>query len=554
MKMKYKLLLLMIALCLPFLLLGSLFLFRNSVTTFITVTVAFYALTYALLYFFYVRRIERLNKDLSDVQLGSYEILRINVVNQDELSEIASRINVLLETLKLSRQQLYLLSDKSEADISSLSKKIIHQDSHIKLPDSAFFNEALNKTLSYVKRHHTTAAVLIINVDMKNIMDNQAHLDAGVINEIAKKFTSVLRKEDLLAKLDGHEFVVLLEAIEKPKFASAVAEKLLQVLEPGICVNDKTLLFKTSVGVCVCPHDAITLEEAIEKTYTALYRVKSMDGNHYQFYTKALDEEAHEYIRIKGALHEAIQNNELVLYYQPKVNLKKGSVEGAEVLIRWLHPTLGLLAPDKFLDIAEDSNCILAIGDWALREACKMNVFWQSEGYEHITVALNLSIKQFFNPELLKTLTSVLQETKLNPSYLELEVSEATIMSDLKETAAIMKNIAALGVQISIDHFGKGYTSMSHLKHLPINTIKIDRSFVDGVPLNPNDSAITSAIIALAHYLGIFALAEGVENAEQLQFLSQQHCDIVQGYFLSYPLPAADVVDHFKKISDRALS
>lgn len=424
----------------------------------------------------------------------------------------------------------------------------------IKLPDRALFNEALNKTISHVKRHHTLAAILIIHVDPKNDLNEKKNIDAIVINEIAKRFSNVLRNEDLLAKLEGNEFIVLLEDIQKPKFASAVAEKLLQAIVSGVDINYQELLFKTSIGICICPDDAVTLEETIEKAYTALYRAKAMVGSYYQFYTNELDIEAHEYVTMKNALQSAIQNNELVLYYQPKLDIKKGSVIGVEVLVRWLHPTLGLLSPEKFLDVAEDSGCIIAIGHWALREACKINMYWQNEGYEHLTVALNVSTKQFFDPKLLQTLTSVLEETKLNPTYVELEVDEETIMSDLEKTAVIMKNVADLGIQISIDHFGKGHTSMSHLKHLPINTIKIDRGFINGASLKPNDSAITTAIIALAHHLGMFALAEGVENAEQLEFLTEQHCDRVQGYFLSYPLPAEDVVQHFKKISDRALS
>lgn len=540
--------------------------FQNSIMVFVLITIGFYFLTALLLYRFFVKRVERLNKDLAHAQSGASVTVKVNAVSHDELSEIASKINVLLETIKLSHQQLSYLTEKPQANtelpVISLSKKFDlinfddHQDDSIKLDDRVHFNEALSKTISYVKRHNKLAAIFIIDIDlMSDAMMAKTTLDDAVILEVAKKFSNVLRNEDMLAKLDGSEFVVLLNDIGKPKFASAVAEKLLQAIGSGVYVDYKELILKASIGICICPIDAVTLEEAIEKTYTSLYRAKSIvGGNHFQFYTKELDTEAHEYTKMKGALQMAIQNNELVLHYQPKLNIKNGSVAGVEALVRWFHPTLGLLSPDKFIDVAEDSGSIIAIGDWALRAACKINKYWQNEGYEHLTVALNLSSKQFFHPNFLTTLTTVLSETKLNANYLELEINEETIMSDLEKSTKIMKNIAELGVQISIDHFGVGYTSISHLKHLPINTIKIDREFINGVPLNPNDSAITSAIIVLAHYLGISALAEGVENSEQLQFLTQQQCDMVQGYFLSYPLPVETVVHHFKKISDRALS
>lgn len=522
---------------------------------FVCMTVGFYFFTTLLLYLFFVKRVEQLNKDLADVQSGTFATLTTKRISHDEFLEIISRINMLLDTIKLSRQQLNFLTEKSDKNtqLSVIASK--HYDSGVKIQDRVYFNEALSKTISYIKRHHKLAVVLIIDIDIiSDAMIANTSLDDAIIIEVAKKFSNVLRNEDVFAKLDGNEFAILLNDVEKPKFASSVAEKLLNVIIAGVEVNNKDVLLKASMGICIPPIDAVTLEEAIEKTYTALYRAKSMAGSHYQFYTKEMDAEAHEFAKMKGALQKAIKNNELVLHYQPKLNIKKGCVAGVEVLVRWLHPTLGLLSPDKFIDVAEDSGAIIAMSHWVLREACKINKYWQNEGYEHLTIALNISKKQFFHPDFLATLITILNETKLNPNYLELEINEETIMGDLEKATNIMKDVSALGVQIAIDHFGIGYTSISHLKRLPVNTIKIDREFVKGIPFNPNDSAITSAMIAMAHFLGIYTLAEGVENSEQLQFLTEQQCDMVQGYYLSYPLPVESVVQHFKKISDRALS
>lgn len=563
MKIRYQLLLCMIFLCLSFLTIEFL-IFQKSFLIFVCITIGFYFFTTLLLYMFFVKRIEKLNKDLVDVQSNTSAILKTNKKSKDDFSEIITQINMLLDTIKLSRQQLNFLTETSEENVplSMVNSKkfaLTHlnesQHSGIKIHDRVYFNETLSKTISYIKRHNKLAVVLIIDIDItSDAMIANASLDEAIIIEVAKKFSKVLRNEDIFAKLDGNEFAILLNDVEKPKFASSVAEKLLQVITAGVEVDNKDVLLKASMGICIPPMDAMTLEEAIEKTYTALYRAKSMVGSHYQFYTKEIDAEAHEFAKMKGALQKAIKNNELVLHYQPKLNIKKGCVAGVEVLVRWLHPTLGLLSPDKFIDVAEDSGSIIAMSNWVLREACKINKYWQNEGYEHLTMALNVSKKQFFHPDFLVTLTAILSETKLNPNYLELEINEETIMEDLEKATNIMKQVSALGVQIAIDHFGTGYTSISHLKHLPVNTIKIDREFIKGVPFNPNDSAITSAMIAMAHYLGIYTLAEGVENSEQLQFLTEQQCDMVQGYYLSYPLPVDTVVQQFKKISDRALS
>lgn len=552
MKIRHKFLTIIVMLCFSIMVLGSLAFLYHSLIAFLLMTVGICIATFVLMHTFFVKRVEGLNSDLLDVHAGSSKTQKVKVESHDELSEIASRVNVLLETVKLSRQQLFLLSEKSHNYLDTpLAKKSSFTSSENKLLDSIQFNETLNKAISYAKRHHKIIAILAIDLEfLNNPTVYKKEITSGMHDEIAKQFTNVLRNEDVLAKLDGNGFIILLHDIGKPKFASAVAEKLLNV----VSAESPKWMLRASIGICICPDDTNTLEDAIEKTYAALHKAKVMPGNNYQFHALQLDEEAREYIHIKSDLQKALEDNELVLYYQPKLNIKRGCIVGLEALIRWEHPTLGILTPEKFLEVAEDSGYIIPLGEWALREACKVSVYWQKEGYEHITIGINLSIRQFYDPGLLKKLTSILNETGLNPNYLELEIYEETMMRDLQKTAEIMKNLVALGVQICIDHFGKGYTSISHLKNLPINTIKIDRSFIKGIPFNPNDSAITSAIIALAHYLGMYVLAEGVENAEQLQFLSQQNCDLVQGYFLSYPLPAETIIHHLKKISDRAVS
>lgn len=266
-----------------------------------------------------------------------------------------------------------------------------------------------------------------------------------------------------------------------------------------------------------------------------------------------MDVEAREYIQLESALRKAIHNNELALYYQPKLHLKKGSVIGMEALIRWEHPVLGIIDPVRFIPIAEETGYIMQIGEWALYEACKMNKYWQDEGYEHLTISVNLSPKQFHHPHIADVIAKILTQTKLNPRYLEIEINEKTIMENSGASGKQLANIKATGVVISIDHFGTGYTSISHLKQFPISILKIDQSFIKGIPNIPNDLAITNAFISLAHNLGLAVVAEGVETAEQVQYLSNQSCDIVQGYFLSHPLPASKIVLQLKKLQDEVL-
>lgn len=448
--------------------------------------------------------------------------------------------NKALEELKRTKEDLAWLA---------------YYDELTSLPNRVFFNQILHKAINHAKRHQKILAILFINLDgFKEISNRFGQTIADlVLKEISTRLSSSLRDEDLLARLEGDEFIVLLNDINKPKFASAVAEKILKNCSQPIKVDTHEVSVTASIGISVFPNDANSLEDLVKNADTALFQSKHAGGNTYQFHAQELDIEAREYIKLKTHLLNAIQNNEFSLYYQPKLHLKKGSITGIEALIRWVHPELGIVNPATFIPVAEEAGLIAQIGEWALREACKMNKHWQEEGYEHMTVAVNLSHKQFHDAKLPQTITNVLNETGLSPQYLELEMTEETVMDHIETAAAVLEKLKSTGVQISLDHFGIGYTSISHLKLFPVNVLKIDQSFIKGIPNNPNDVAITNAFIQLAHNLGFEVIAEGVETAEQVQYLSNQGCDMVQGYFLSHPLPAQKIELQFKKLSDRVL-
>ncbi|MEO8402787.1 MAG: EAL domain-containing protein [Gammaproteobacteria bacterium] len=556
---------------------------RDSFISMSVLTIFIFATLVFLTYAFIINRIEKLNKQLDNItsatQTSKKEIV---IEGSDEFSHISNKINLFLDNQRSSinlldkkidglekevedaKQELlnanielkqkiaeHSTVDKSFTDHRENITKIQRHDILTELPNRILFNEALNKTISHAKRHNKIAAVLIINLDAFRDINTAMGRATGdfVLKRISKRFTKALRAEDMLARLEGDEFIVLLNDIEQAKFASVVAEKLLAACSKPI----KEFFVTASIGISIYPNDGESLEDLLNNADMALYKAKSSGGNSYQFYTEQMHIEASEYLQLGAALREAIENEELTLYFQPKLHIKTGTIIGAEALIRWIHPELGIITPAKFIPVAEETGLIMQLGEWALRKACKTNKTWQDEGYEHLTVAVNISPKQFYHPEIATIITNVLNESGLNPQYLELEINEATVMDDIDKAMAALDRIKATGVQISIDHFGTGYTSISHLKRFPVSAVKIDQSFIKGVPNNPNDTAITNAFIALAHNLGIEVVAEGVETSEQMQYLSIQNCDVIQGYFISHPLPAQKIVQQFKKLMDRVL-
>jgi diguanylate cyclase (GGDEF)-like protein len=419
------------------------------------------------------------------------------------------------------------------------------------LPNKTYFNETLLKMISHVKRYNKILAVLLLEITPVNI--TTSCLSEITSKKISQQLIELLRTEDILAKFEGFQFGILLYDIEKAKFASTVASKILHAFSQPIKTDDGEISLNSTIGICVYPIEAASFEDLLNYAQVALGKAKNAGINTYRFYSQAMDAEAAEYLHLAKSLRKAIENHQLTLYYQPKLHLKTGTINRIEALVRWVHPEIGIIHPEKFLPVAEETGLIHPIGEWAIREACQINKHWQDEGYEHIPVAINLSPKQFYHRDIAATISSILQETGLSPNYLELEITETAVMGDTEKATRIFSEIKKTGVQISIDHFGAGYFSITQLKQFPLTLLKIDQSFIKGVPNNPNDCAITAAIIALAHNLGFEVVAEGVEAAEQVQFLASQGCDMVQGYFPGRPLPAEQMAAQFKKLAEGVL-
>lgn len=408
-------------------------------------------------------------------------------------------------------------------------------------PSRLLFNEDLNRALIQAKRHDKLLALLFIELDDFQKIKDALGIEQtqALLEKLSQNFTAEIRAGDSLVHLEEDTFALLLAGLEQPKLAATVAKKILNV--------SHTFQLTVSIAICLFPEDGQTLEELEKRATATLCQAKNQGGNQYQFALPQRTTEAQDYLELQAALRQALRENEFILYYQPKLDLKTGSLAGLEALIRWNHPTLGLIDPLQFIPSAEETDLILEIGEWALREACHTNKTWQNEGYQPLIVAVNLSPKQFYNPELNTTIKQVLLESGLDPCYLELELTEMTVLDDIPKVTRILYQLHRLGLTVALDDFGTGHTSISYLKNFPLNTVKIDQSFIKSLPENASNAAITTAIITLAHHLGIQVVAEGVETLEQLNFLKKLHCDQVQGYFISPPLPASKIVVQMKK-------
>jgi diguanylate cyclase (GGDEF)-like protein len=380
---------------------------------------------------------------------------------------------------------------------------------------------------------------LFLDADrFKTINDTLGH-DAGddLLKQIATRLTACLRAGDTVSRLAGDEFAVVLPSVENAIDTRHLAQRLLDCFVEPFRLKEQRIYITASIGVTLYPGDATTVEGLLKNADTAMYRAKDAGRNNYQFYSTDMHTHAVERLKLENALRGATERGELVLHYQPLVDLKSGQIEGMEALLRWNHPELGLVPPLEFIPLAEETGLIIPIGEWVLRSACAQTRAWQAAGLPPLRLSVNLSARQF-QKDLVGMVASVLEETGLEPKYLELELTESVVMKNPEAAVATLDALDRMGVRLSIDDFGTGYSSLSYLKRFPIDTLKVDRSFVRDIPGDADDMLITTGIIGLAHSLGIQVVAEGVETSAQLSFLRAQNCDAMQGYYFSKPLPA----------------
>jgi diguanylate cyclase (GGDEF)-like protein/PAS domain S-box-containing protein len=408
------------------------------------------------------------------------------------------------------------------------------------LPNRSLLQDRLSQAVAYAGRSGHQVWVMLIDLDrFKFVNDSMGHKAGDVLlMTVAARLRSSLRDTDTVARLSGDEFVVILSEHSDQPLTPDIVQRVMDSVAQPVMLGTKEFFVTCSIGVAAFPSDGTPAENLIEHADIAMYRAKKLGRNNFQFYTPAMNEDSLERVRIESALRNALERHEFVLHYQPQVDLQTGRIVGMEALIRWKHPELGMVPPSRFIGIAEDTGLIVPIGAWVMRTACAQNKAWQDAGLGRLRVAVNLSARQFSAADLVPGIEAVLADTGLDPSCLELELTESLFMSDVTPAVELLHRMKALGINLSIDDFGTGYSSFSYLSRFPIDVLKIDRSFVNDITHDANDAAIVASIIALAHNLRLSVIAEGVETAEQLDYLRHQGCDEMQGYYFSKPLPA----------------
>lgn len=400
----------------------------------------------------------------------------------------------------------------------------------------------LQQALEKAQRENHMVGVFFIDLDrFKIINDNLGH-DIGneLLREISEKLTTLLGAEDTVSRQGGDEFVVVAQQVQSEEEAASLARKLLETVSSHFQLADREVQVTCSIGISLYPSHGTTLNELLRNSDVAMYCAKKDGRNNFSFYTEEMSQQALARFELEADMRHAVERNEFVLHYQPQIDLDSGEIEGFEALVRWQHPIQGLLNPGNFIDLAEETGLIVGIGSWALREACQQAKQWQTQGLGKYTVAVNLSVRQFADHGLLRSVEEALEQAGWEAQYLELEITESLLMENLIETAVTLNQLRQRGVKISVDDFGTGYSSLGYLKRFALDKLKIDRSFVHDITNDEDGAAIVDAIIAMAHRLKLEVVAEGVETESQLLFLKKHHCDKVQGYFFSKAVTASD--------------
>jgi diguanylate cyclase (GGDEF)-like protein/PAS domain S-box-containing protein len=419
-------------------------------------------------------------------------------------------------------------------------RNLAYHDSLTGLPNRRLFNDRLTVALAQSHRHGQPLAVLFLDLDhFKLINDSFGHaLGDRLLQRAALRLMGCVREGDTVARLGGDEFILLLPGLGRPEDVGRVADKVLEALRQPFPLDHRDLLVSASMGVSVYPDDGTDVDTLVSNADMAMYRAKEKGRDNFQAYTPDMTGVASESLALESRLLLALERDELVLYFQPVVEVASHRVLGVEALLRWQDPDRGLLLPDAFLATAEVTGIIERIGSWVLRTACARARSWQQAGHADLRVAVNLSARQFHQPDLVDQVGRALEETDLAPSSLHLEIAEAIAVQGAETAGQTFRRLKEVGVGLVIDDFGVGYSSLTHLKRLPLDSLKIDQSLVRDITRDPDYAAIATAVIAVGHTLDLQVVAEGVETADQLDFLSSRRCDCVQGWLLSPPLPA----------------
>ena len=449
---------------------------------------------------------------------------------------IGGRISRLRERLRSSNEEL-------RSALGAVRQMATH-DHLTGLPNRVLFNEELQRALARAERHTRPVTLFFMDLDrFKNINDTLGHqFGDRVLQEAARRLAGCVREGDIIARLGGDEFVLLVEELGDPVALTEIAKKLLGAVADLGRIDGQELNISLSIGICAYPADGRDAKTLLAGADIAMYRAKDQGRNGFCFYSAELQSHTPEKLALEAGLRHGLEREEFRIHYQPKIDMASGAITGVEALLRWQHPEKGLLLPDKFIYLAEETGLIIPIGLWTLREVCMRVRAWKDAGLPRMPVAVNLSAIQFGQEQLVPQLAEIIRSTGIEPGILELEITESMVMHDPDQAVKLMHNLRAMGVRLTMDDFGTGYSSLGYLKRFPINSLKVDRSFVRDLPHSTDDIAITRAVIAMAHSLQMNVIAEGVELKEQFDVLLNEGCDEFQGYLCRPPLTEDDLI------------
>jgi diguanylate cyclase (GGDEF)-like protein len=433
---------------------------------------------------------------------------------------------------------------------------LAYHDGLTTLPNRSLFSKLLSQGISLAARQQRRLAVAFLDLDrFKQINDTLGH-EAGdeLLREVAARLKACVRESDTVARLGGDEFVVLLPDLSEERYAATVAQKILTAVARPFMLIGQEFRVTASIGISTYPNDGLDEQTLTKNADIAMYQAKEEGKNNFQFYSEALNANSLERLALESSLRHALERGEFRLHYQAKRDIATDQITGMEALLRWEHPDLGIVGPLKFLPIAEETGLIVPIGRWVLTTACRQNVDWQRQGLPRLNIAINLTARQFKDEHLIEDIRSILELTGMEPSFLELEISESILIHDVQTTLQVLTKLKGMGVRIAIDDFGSGFSSLSTLQQFPLDTIKIDRSFIREVSGASNDSGLTDAIIAMGRALSMTVVAQGVETREQAEFLRQHACDELQGFYFAKPVPADQATRLLQAPQDTAQS
>lgn len=449
-----------------------------------------------------------------------------------------------------------LMADTVQS-IKKLDEAIDHltnYDAVTSLPNRVLFTERLQQALLRTQEKNRLLAVMTLKLNNCREINNGMGSSASnqLVRVVAQRLSGNMSTLDLLCRISNDEFAIALTELTASEDVVSLCESLLNKLALPINLNGNQITPLTSIGIAIYPFDGDSVEQLLRSAHTAVDEADRTMPNNYQFYSANMNAQLQERLALESNLRYALQRNELQLHYQPRVDIHSNMIVSVEALLRWQNRKLGFVSPAKFIPIAEANGLIIPIGEWVLRTACTQNKLWQEAGLEPIRVAVNLSARQLTQPNLVKLVSSILEETQLNPAYLELEVTESFMMDNVEKSMSVLEQLHELGIQLALDDFGTGYSSLNYLRRFPIDTLKIDRSFVREIVSNSHDAAVTNAIITLAKSLDLNITAEGVETKEQYEYIKAQGCHEIQGYYFSPPINTLAITALLKKSQRRS--